>query len=366
MSQSRSTPGVASLVRPELLEAAPYQVQPAGDVLKLDAMEAPRGLPEHLHAAWHDTITAVAWNRYPDGAAAALKQRLLEHFGGHGPENLLLGNGSDEIIQMLLLALARPGACMLTVEPGFGIYRIAARTAGMGYASVDLDPQDFHLDRDRVLGALEREQPALVFIANPNNPTGNLFPRELLLEIAEAAPGLVVVDEAYFPYTRTSLLERAGQPTNLAVLRTLSKAGMAGLRLGWLTGAPEWIDALERVRMPYNINALSQAAAVFALDHPEWWQAMTEEVWSEREQLRAALEQMPGVAVWPSEANFLLVRVSGAPAIHAALRERGVLVKLLEGQHPALEGCLRLTVGTPTENQALLEALAASLAVERE
>lgn len=355
-------PGPAALVRPEILAGSPYRVQPVGDAIKLDAMEAPEGLPAELHAAWQEAVTAVAWNRYPDGSGAQLKERLVAHFGGGGPEHLLLGNGSDEIIQMLAQALARPGARMLTVEPGFGIYAIAARTAGMTYTAVDLAPEDFRLDRQRLWEAVERERPALVFIANPNNPTGNCFPRELLLELAEAVPGLVVVDEAYFPYTEASLLDRAGRPANLAVLRTLSKAGMAGLRLGWLTAAPDWIDALERVRMPYNINALSQAAAVFALDHPDWWRELTGNIRREREGLKAALAEIPQVTVWPSEANFLLVRVADAPAVHAGLRERGVLVKLLEGQHPTLAGCLRLTVGTASENRLLLDALNASLA----
>lgn len=350
-------PRPETLVRPEILAAEPYQVQPAGDCIKLDAMEAPAGLPADLLPAWYEKLAQVAWNRYPDGAASKVAEGLRRIFSISDHQSLLLGNGSDEIIQMLALAMARPGARMLTVAPGFAIFRLAARTAGMDCTEVDLDPRDFSLDRERILNALAERQPALTFIANPNNPTGNLFPRELLLEIAQASPGLLVVDEAYFPYTDESLLDRAGRPSNLVVLRTLSKAGMAGLRLGWLTGAPQWIEALDRIRMPYNINALTQAAVSFALDHPQWWREMTVQVRAARAAMYHELVTMPGVTVWPSEANFLLVRVSQAHAVHAALREAGVLVKCLDGQHPGLEDCLRLTVGTPEENQAMLQAL---------
>lgn len=357
-----SAPRVADLVRPEILEAAPYRVADARGLIKLDAMEAPAGLPEALQSAWQARVASVDWHRYPDGEAAALKRALRDRFGIDDGLDLILGNGSDELIQMLTLALARPGASMLTPAPGFAIYHAAARTAGMACQVLPLDPADFSLDREATLAAIARHRPALVFIASPNNPTGNRFPRELLQAIAEATPGLVVIDEAYFPHAEGDCLAMAGRPSNLAVMRTLSKAGMAGLRLGWLVADPAWIDALERIRMPYNINAFTQAAAEFALVHYEWWQAQADAIRRRREAAASELAGVAGVTVWPSEANFLLVRVADAPAAHAALREGGVLVKCLDGQHPALRGCLRLTIGSEAETETMVDLLRRHLA----
>ncbi|MDQ2069528.1 histidinol-phosphate transaminase [Natronospira bacteriovora] len=352
---------VSEVVRPEILAASPYAVADARGLVKLDAMEAPTGLPPALLKAWQDWVAEADWHRYPDGGAQAVKAGLRRQFAIADSLGLLLGNGSDEIIQMLCLALARPDACLMTPEPGFAIFRAAATTAGMGYHPLALDPEDFSLDPQRAVAAIEREKPALVFVANPNNPTGNRFPRETLLALAEATPGLVVIDEAYFPHSREHCLDLAGRPDNVAVMRTLSKAGMAGLRLGWLVAAPEWVDALERVRMPYNINVFTQLATRFALAHPDWWQNLAASLREQRLRLHQALEAIPGLRVWPSEANFLLVRVREASAVHAAMKEAGVLVKCLHGQHPALTDCLRLTVGSEAENTRLLEALTAAL-----
>jgi len=349
-------------VRPEILAGKAYQVADARGLIKLDAMEAPEGPPAELESVWQAKLAQVDWHRYPDGQGSGVKRALRQHFGLSEDLGLLLGNGSDEIIQMLALALARPGACMMTPEPGFAIYQVAARVAGMAFQTLPLNPEDFSLDVEAAVAAIEKQQPALVFIANPNNPTGNLFPREALLRLAEATPGLFVVDEAYFPHSREGALDLAGQPDNLAVMRTLSKAGMAGIRLGWLTATPEWVDALERLRMPYNINAFTQAAAEFALAEPAWWQRLAETLKARREGLIDALSGMAGVTVWPSEANFVLIRVAQARAVFEAMKARGVLVKCLDGQHPALADCLRLTVGAEGETQQMLDALAAAMA----
>jgi histidinol-phosphate aminotransferase len=334
-------------------------------MIKLDAMEAPSGLPHDLMSAWQARVAEAQWHRYPDGNATAVKQALRRHFGLDEGLGLILGNGSDELIQMLTLAVARPGATLLTPEPGFAIYRAAARTAGLAYRTIELDPADFSLDPERAVAAVEAEQPALLFIATPNNPTGNRFPRETLDRIADAAPGLVVIDEAYFPHADGHCLEMAGRPENVLVMRTLSKAGMAGLRLGWLVGDPAWVDALERLRMPYNINVLTQAAVAFALDHDEWWREQAAAIRDRRERAVRRLSAMGGVHVWPSEANFLLVRVADAPAVHRALKEAGILVKCLDGQHPSLAGCLRLTIGSESETDAMLGALEQVIARSR-
>lgn len=352
---------VGDLIRPEILDASAYHVADATGLMKLDAMEAPAGLPDELTAEWQRRIADVDWHRYPDGNATAVKEALRRHFDLDPGLGLILGNGSDELIQMLTLAVARPGATLLTPEPGFAIYRAAARTAGMAYQVIELDPDDFTLDRQEALAAIERHRPALLFIASPNNPTGNRFPRDTVIELAEAAPGLVVIDEAYFPHADGDCLDLAGRPNNVLVMRTLSKAGMAGLRLGWLVGDPAWVDAVERIRMPYNINALTQAAVAFALEHDDWWREQAAAIRQRRQAAARRLADMPDVRVWPSEANFLLVRVPDAPVIHRALQDAGILVKCLHGQHPALENCLRLTIGSEAETTALLERLEAIL-----
>jgi len=351
----------ADWVRPEILAAKPYQVADAQGLIKLDAMEAPVGPPAALAAQWQAYLAEVDWHRYPDGEGRRVKAALRAHFEIDAGLGILLGNGSDEIIQMLTLALARPGATLLTPAPGFAIYGVAARTAGMAFATMALDPEDFSLDLDTALAAIDHYRPALVFIANPNNPTGNFFPRDTLKRLAEATPGLLVVDEAYFPHSEEHCLDMAGQPDNLAVMRTLSKAGMAGIRLGWLVAAQDWIDALERIRMPYNINAFTQAAASFALTQPDWWQALAAELRERRDRLIERLARDERIRVWPSQANFVLIRVPEAGRVFHAMKAEGVLVKCLDGQHPALADCLRLTVGSADENEKMLVALNSAL-----
>jgi histidinol-phosphate aminotransferase len=276
---------------------------------------------------------------------------------------LLLGNGSDELIQMLALTLAHPGRKVLSVDPGFVMYRMIALFAGMEYVGVPLRADDFGLDLPAILEALERECPALTFIAYPNNPTGNLFDAGAIAEIAAAAPGLVIVDEAYAPFADQSFLARLGEWPNLLVLRTLSKMGLAGLRLGYLAGPEDWLTEIDKTRLPYNINCLTQASAAFALHHKAVLDEQAQAIRAERARLFDALAAIPGIRPYPSQANFILIRLPAgrADACFARLKTRGVLVKNLNGAHPLLADCLRATVGTPEENGAFLSALASVL-----
>ncbi len=347
-------------VRPEIRALAAYHVQEASGLIKLDAMENPYGWPEALKTAWLKRLRQVEVNRYPDPEGrelTAVLRRVMDIPQGMA---LLLGNGSDEIIQIIALSLARPGRTVLSVEPGFVMYRMIATFCGMDYVGVPLR-SDFSLDLPALLEAIERHQPAVIFLAYPNNPTGNLFDEDELVQVIQAAPGLVVIDEAYSPFTDHSFMGRLGAFPNLVVMRTLSKLGLAGLRLGYLAGPEEWLEQFHKVRLPYNINVLTQVTAAFALT--EGWPVLQEQtaaIRAERARLFQTLQALPGLSPFPSQANFILVRTEPGEAepIFGRLKAGGVLVKKLHGSHSLLEDCLRLTVGTPEENERLLKELA--------
>jgi histidinol-phosphate aminotransferase len=270
---------------------------------------------------------------------------------------LLLGNGSDDLIQIVSLALARPGAVMMYPSPTFVMYGINAAFCGMRAVPVPLR-DDFSFDAGAFIERMQAERPALVFIAWPNNPTGVLYPEGQIVEIIKACEGLVVIDEAYHAFARKSFLPRLGEFPNLAVLRTVSKLGLAGIRLGYLAARPEWIEQFNKVRQVYNVNALTQAAALFILERLEVLEEQAALIRGERSRLGAALSGLKGVRVIPSEANFFLVRVPDAGRAYESLRRQGVLVKNL---HPGLRQCLRITVGTSDENRILLTALREAL-----
>jgi histidinol-phosphate aminotransferase len=251
----------------------------------------------------------------------------------------------------------------LSLDPGFVMYRMIAGFCGLEYLGVPLRPDDFSIDLPLVLETIKREQPALIFLAYPNNPTGNRFDAEDMVQIIEASRGLVIVDEAYAPFTDCSFLGLLGDWPNLLVMRTLSKMGLAGLRLGYLVGPQVWLDEIDKLRLPYNINVLTQASAAFALRHKEMLDAQARAIRAGRQQLIHALGALDGIHAFPSEANFILLRVprGRAAALFDGLKAHGVLIKNLDGAHPLLEDCLRVTVGQPEENAAFLQALQAVL-----
>lgn len=348
------------LIRDDILRLAAYHVPDSTGYVKLDAMENPYRLPQALRAALGEIAAEASLNRYPDPAARALKARLRAVMGVPDGMELLLGNGSDELIQIVAMALARPGAVMLGVEPSFVMYRMIAAFCGLRYEAVALR-EDFTLDVDACLDAIARQRPTVTFIAYPNNPTGNLFDREGVSRMIEASPGLVVVDEAYYAFADASFLPRLADYPNLLLMRTVSKLGLAGLRLGFIVGRPEWLAELDKVRLPYNINILTQGFAERVLGEPRVLEDQAAAIRAERGRLALALARLPRVQVFPSSANFILFRVPRATDVFAALKERRVLVKNLAGAHALLADCLRVTVGTPVENDQFLQALGASL-----
>ena len=353
-------------IRPEIQALSAYHVVEAGDLIKLDAMENPFVWPEALRQQWADSIRNLDVNRYPHPHAPELVRQIRRSMSISHQMGVLLGNGSDEIIQMIVMALAKPGRTLLSVEPAFVMYRMIATFCGMDYVGVPLNAEDFSLDTKRMLDAIEETRPAVIFLAYPNNPTGNLFDEQDIIRIIEAAPGLVVVDEAYAPFTDSSFMSRLGEYPNLVVMRTVSKMGLAGLRLGFLAGPAEWLNEFDKVRMPYNINVLTQFTAEFALKNVTVFDEQTSLIRDERTSMMRELTALPALEVFPSQANFILVRLlrGSAGELFDRLKEEGILVKLLHGSHPLVENCLRLTVGTPEENRRLSRALKKILPTE--
>jgi histidinol-phosphate aminotransferase len=353
---------VEKWVRPEIRALKAYHVPDATGLVKLDAMENPYAWPPAQRREWLDVLRSVTLNRYPDPDARVLRARLRAVLAVPGGMELLLGNGSDELIQIVLMAVSNPGAVALAPAPTFVMYEMIATFAGMKFAGVPL-AEDFSLDMPAMLAAIEAHRPAVVFLAYPNNPTGNLFARADVERVIEAAPGLVVLDEAYHAFAGESFLERLGAHDNLLVMRTLSKQGLAGLRLGVLAGPAAWLAEFNKVRLPYNIGSLTQASAEFALEHMALLDEQAGRIRADREKLFQALARLPGVHPWPSKTNFILFRTDGRDAdeVFEGLRSRGVLIKNLNSAGGALQDCLRVTVGTPEENDVFLKALEAAL-----
>jgi histidinol-phosphate aminotransferase len=349
-------------IRPQIQALTAYYVPDPGHMIKLDAMENPYGWPDNLVDEWLQVLRGVELNRYPDPAARRLTQSLRDTWNVPATMQVVLGNGSDELIQMLMLAVAAQGRCILSVDPTFVMYRMIAEVTGLGYHSVPL-AADFSLDESAMLAAIRKHQPAIVFLAYPNNPTGGLFDQGLVEAIVRDAPGLVVIDEAYAPFTDASFMSRLGEFPNLLVLRTVSKMGLAGLRLGLLAGPREWLGEIDKTRLPYNINILTQVSGLFALQHREVLDEQAASIRADRVRLQDALAKIPGLQVFPSEANFILFRTPAGRAgpVFSSLQEQGVLIKNLDPAGGRLQDCLRVTVGRRDENQAFLEALQSAL-----
>ena len=376
VSPARIAARIERHVRSDVQRMAAYHVADATDAIKLDAMENPWRLPGALQAELAQRLAALAINRYPSGNTyTALKQAIARHDGLDGIDGLVLGNGSDELISLLCQLVAQPGATIMAPAPSFVMYEMGARLAGVGFVPVPLRP-DFSLDREAMLQAIETHRPALVFLAYPNNPTGNLFDADDVRAILQATDGLVVLDEAYAPFAGgASWLSQLPAWPNLAVMRTCSKWGLAGARIGYLASAPAWAAQLDKIRPPYNISVLDAETACFAFQHHADFDQQTRALCTERQTLVQRLQALLGPQglshVYPTAANFVLVRLAGgqddaagpsrATRVAAAMRAAGVLIKDASRMHPALAECLRLTVGAPEENEAMLQALAAAL-----
>ena len=345
------------LVRPEIVALKAYPVPSSEGMVKLDAMENPYALPEDLRRELAAVLARVELNRYPTPSPQKLREAIARRMKVPAGMEVLLGNGSDELIQMLITALARPGASMMYPSPTFVMYSMGATFSGMRAVPVPLR-DDFSLDADAFIARMQAEKPALVFLAYPNNPTGVLYPEADVVRIVKAAGGLVVIDEAYHVFARKSFVPRLAEFDNMVVIRTVSKLGLAGIRLGYLVGRPEWVAQLDKVRPPYNVSVLTQTAALFMLERLDVLEEQAGRIRASRAELGASLKALKGVSVFPSEANFFLIRVPDADRTYAALKQQNVLVRNL---NPGIRNCLRVTVGTPEENRILVTALREAL-----
>jgi histidinol-phosphate aminotransferase len=368
-------------IRQDVQSMHAYAIQDSKGMVKLDAMENPHRLSPALQEALGKRLGALAFNRYPDGRVNDLRHALAAYADMPAGMDIMLGNGSDELISLLAMACdvpveaGQPKPVILAPVPGFVMYAMSAQLQGLDFCGVQLTA-DFALDVPAMMQAIETQQPAIVYLAYPNNPTANLWDvadMRAVVAAARAAGSIVAVDEAYQPFSSRSWLDemRADPAANAHVLlmRTLSKFGLAGVRLGYMMGPAALVAQVDKVRPPYNISVLNYECALFALENAEAFSAQARDICVQRATLLGALRAIPGLKTWDSDANMVLVRVLGkgpadvnsAQKVFDGLKARGILVKNVSKMHPLLAQCLRLTVGTADENAQLLKALQESL-----
>jgi len=349
-----------TLIRQDVQSMHGYAIQPSAGMVKLDAMENPHRLSPQLQAELGQRLGALALNRYPGEQVNELRRALATYARMPEGFDIMLGNGSDELISLIAMACDVPGASILAPVPGFVMYEMSARLQGLTFVGVPLTP-DFELDEAAMLAAIAEHRPSIIYIAYPNNPTANLWDDRVIAAIIEAAPGLVVMDEAYQPFASRSYIDRVAGHGHVLLMRTLSKFGLAGARIGYMMGPKALIAEIDKVRPPYNISVLNCETALFALEHESVFAAQAKSLREERARIQVALARLPGVKSWPSDANMILVRVPDAQNTFDGMKSRGVLVKNVSKMHPLLANCLRLTVGTADENVQMLAAFKASL-----
>ena len=365
------SPRLMQRIRQDVQSMHAYAIQDSVGMVKLDAMENPHRLSAELQQALGERLGALALNRYPDGRVNVLREALAQYAGMPEGFDIMLGNGSDELISLLAVACDVPPseasngkpASILSPMPGFVMYAMSAQLQGLGFHGVPLTA-DFELDEAAMLAAIAEHKPAVVYLAYPNNPTGNLWNDETIEKIVlaqGAQGGLVVMDEAYQPFASRTYMDRITRHSHVLLMRTLSKFGLAGVRLGYMVGPKALVAEIDKVRPPYNISVLNTECALFALEHAEVFAAQAKDLREQRARLLRELALLPGVRPFPSEANMILARVPDAAKTFEGLKARQVLVKNVSKMHPLLTHCLRLTVGTAAENDQLLAALKASL-----
>jgi histidinol-phosphate aminotransferase len=336
---------VRRLVKKNVRKLKPYQAEEIPCRIKLDANESPFGFDSALKS-----VEGLETNRYPDPEAKSLRQLVAKSWGV-GRENILHGNGSDELIYYLIAVFGGPVLCPV---PTFSMYGIIASILNEKSIAVPLD-RNFQLDRMRMLTEIRRRKPHLVFLSSPNNPTGNSFDPEVVTDIIRSSRSIVVVDEAYLPFSaKKSFVKLLGKYPNLVIMKTLSKIGLAALRTGFIVSSREIVEEVNKVRLPFNVNALSQAAAVAALQNSGTIRNAVDVIVRERDALFHRLRDLPGVIAFPSDANFILFRVKDADRVYRMLLRRGILVRNISD---SIRGCLRVTIGSPEENEFFFKAL---------
>jgi histidinol-phosphate aminotransferase len=344
-------------IRPEILASFAYPVADATGLIKLDAMENPYEFPLQLRAGLQEQLAKLAFNRYPVPSYNKLKLALREAYQIAPEAHIMVGNGSDELIDIITKAVAKPGATILAPMPSFVMYAGSAMQANVKFVGVPLNAADFSLDLPAMLTAIQTHQPSVVWLPFPNNPTGNCFAVSDIETILKAAPGLVVLDEAYEPFASLNWMPRLAQFPNMIVMRTVSKWGLAGVRLGYMAGASSWMSQFEKIRPPYNVNVITDLVVQYCLAHRPVFALQAQAMCAAREALFSAVQALPGVTAFASDANFVLARFANSQHTFAGLKADGILVKDLNAMHPLLKNCLRLSVGTPEQTQALIASL---------
>ncbi|MGE5172354.1 MAG: histidinol-phosphate transaminase [Betaproteobacteria bacterium] len=346
------TKDITKLIKPSVRRLEAYHVDETPVRIKLDAMENPFPMPKTVRREIAAAVRDTPINLYPDPSGKNLRKAIAAMWKMK-PEQMVLGNGSDELIQAIVLAFGGP---VLIPSPTFAMYDITSRALAHEVIAAPLGPS-FDLDVGLMLKKAKESKARVIFLACPNNPTGNRFSDRAVRKILEETGAAVVIDEAYFSFSGKTFLPLLQMYPNMIILRTLSKIGFAGLRIGVLTASQKIVDELNKIRLPYNINSLSQAVAVSALKHPTVFDRQISLLISEREKLYNALSHTQGVTAYPSETNFILIRTgSDATRIHGKLKQEGILVKNLNRPGP-LRNCLRVTIGTPEENREFLSTL---------
>lgn len=341
-------------LRSDIKNIDAYHVPVSKDMIKLDAMESPFGVPEDLKVEFLKCIEQSEVNRYPEADPNSLKDTLRSLMDIPDEFGILLGNGSDELIQLLALACSKDDLIM-SFEPSFVMYELVSKYVNLEYFGVQLD-SNFDINLSDALLIIEREKPKIIFIAYPNNPTGNCFDYDAIIEIIKSTNSMVILDEAYYAYSDKSFLSEISNFPNLLVLRTISKIGFAGLRLGLLIGDQETIAQLNKLRLPYNINALTQTSANFLLQDKQRIINNAQIIIEERRRLAHELSLFSKFKVYPSQTNFILVHSEDAHSLHTALKENGILIKGFP-KGSKLSDFIRISVSEPVENNILIDAI---------
>jgi histidinol-phosphate aminotransferase len=344
-----------NLVADAIYQQNGYRAPVNSGAIKLDANENPFRLQEPLKRKLMEELKNVELNRYPTAGNPELRSKLAQYYGVDS-NRVMLGNGSDELIQILCLTMKGKINGVMVPIPTFVMYKIIAANAGQKVVEVPLT-DNFDLDLDAMQDQFSAGFPSLIFLSYPNSPTGNLFDRDKIETLLKKAPGLVIVDEAYAAFSGQTMLDLTKKYDNLLILKTLSKRGMASIRLGFILGNSEVIAQLNKVRLPYNVNALSQLTANFFLDNIDEFDRQVDDIVQRREELFAGLTKIDGITPYPSQANFIYFSCNfDSDRIYANLAAQGIMVKNLNIP-PRMTNCMRVTVGNHQENETFLKAL---------
>ncbi|AGF48054.1 histidinol-phosphate aminotransferase [Candidatus Kinetoplastibacterium oncopeltii TCC290E] len=346
-------------VREDIQSMTAYPVSKSANYIKLDAMESPYDLPEDILEHIITNLRKVKLNRYPNTDKSQLIRTIKNKFNIPDESDLLFGNGSDELIHLIIQSCCKPGDTVLSPSPSFVFFEMASQFNHAKFIKVNLT-DDLQLDTSNMLKSIKQHSPKIIFLAMPNNPTGGLWNDNDVLSIINIAPGLVIIDEAYYAFNKKSWMNRLHELSNVLILRTVSKIGLAGIRFGYLAGHPKWINQINKIRPPYNINVLTESVILSILDNKHILDEHSNQILLNRIKLSESLKKLNNVKVYDSYGNFVLVKFDksiSATNVFNELKLSNILVKDLSDSHALLSNCLRLSIGTNSENDLLIKTI---------